>query len=160
MNFRFFPEPRRNVPECVQGFPSLSCKVVNHVFSGAVIFNSPLFQSLRCCCCVEYGVILTYTIFYSDQYDRNRVTAATIVGRTLKRVQTQVRIRCDSPREERDNKRPIPRLPHPVAPANSQKNLPLVQKRARIHIDIDNKPRAKKKDTTRRNLKKLKLRSQ
>jgi hypothetical protein len=29
----------------------------------------------------------------------------------------------------------------------------LVQKRARIHIDIDNKPRAKKKDTTQRNLK-------
>ncbi len=30
--------------------------VVNHVFSGAVIFNCSLFQSLRCGCCVEYGV--------------------------------------------------------------------------------------------------------
>ncbi len=36
MNFRFFPRPRRNVPECVQGFPSLSCKAYrcrqSHVF--------------------------------------------------------------------------------------------------------------------------------
>jgi hypothetical protein len=42
MNFRFFPGPRCNVPECVQGFPSLSCKAYNYVFSGVVI---RLFQS-------------------------------------------------------------------------------------------------------------------